>query len=273
MDQLTDIGVNLAHDSFNDDRDAVIDRAARAGVTRMIITGTDIAASEDAANLAATQPSRFWSTAGVHPHNAAGLDEGGLSQLAQLLQRPEVVAVGEMGLDFFRNFSPPESQVKAFRAQLELAADYQLPLFLHQRDAHEPFLALITEYRDRISAGVAHCFTGDAAQLRDYLALDLYIGITGWICDERRGAHLLDIVGEIPADRLLLETDAPYLLPRNLDKKPDSRRNEPYFLTQVLATVADATGKPAAEIARQTTVNASRLFRLGDPNLKSGTNP
>jgi TatD DNase family protein len=264
MYELTDIGVNLAHDSFDRDRDAVIDRAIRAGVTRMVITGTDVAASEAAANLAATQPGRFWSTAGVHPHNAADLDAVGLAQLAELLQRPEVVAVGEMGLDFFRNFSPPESQINAFRAQLELAASCELPLFLHQRDAHEPFLELITEYRERISAGVAHCFTGDAAQLRAYLALDLYIGITGWICDERRGAHLLEIIGEIPADRLLLETDAPYLLPRNLAEKPKSRRNEPYFLTQVLATVAEATGKTPTEIAQQTTANASRLFGLSD---------
>ena len=238
------------------------ERSPRA-ITRMIITGTDVMASETAANLAATRPGVFWSTAGVHPHHASDLDATGIEYLKSLLERPEVVAVGETGLDFFRNFSSPDEQLDAFESQLKLAVRTQLPVFLHQRDAHDAFLELLKPYRDGVAAGVAHCFTGDRAALYDYLDLDLYIGITGWICDERRGAHLLEIVGEIPADRLLLETDAPYLLPRNLPQKPKSRRNEPHFLTQVLATVAEAVGKPPGAIAEQTTANALRLFGLG----------
>ncbi len=263
MCDLIDIGVNLAHESFDADRDAVIARADAVGVRRMIITGTTATASEHAADLAATRAGKFWATAGVHPHHSAELDAAGLGQLSTLLERPEVVAVGETGLDFFRNFSPQAAQLKAFRAQLDLAAATELPIFLHQRDAHEPFLELLSEYRDRIVGGVAHCFTGDEEQLHAYLELDLHIGITGWICDERRGQHLLALVGDIPDDRLLLETDAPYLLPRNLAVKPKTRRNEPQFLKQVLDTVAEATGKTPRQLAAETSANAVRLFGLG----------
>jgi TatD DNase family protein len=262
MTDLIDIGVNLAHQSFEADRDAVVARANEVGVRRMIITGVEVDASEQAADLAATRPGAFWSTAGVHPHHSSDLDTAGLSRLAKLLEREQVVAVGETGLDFFRNFSPPADQIAAFRAQLDLAVASGLPVFLHQRDAHDTFLELLAEYRGRIGAGVAHCFTGNERELNEYLELDLYIGITGWICDERRGQHLLALVGDIPADRLLLETDAPYLLPRNLAVKPKTRRNEPQFLVQVLETVAAATGKSPQQIAAETSANADRLFGL-----------
>ena len=262
MTGLIDIGVNLSHQSFDGDREAVVARAKAVGVNRMIITGTEVGASEQAAELAATRPGVFWSTAGVHPHHSKELDSAGVTRLAALLNKEHVVAVGETGLDFFRNFSPPADQIAAFRTQLELAEATGLPLFLHQRDAHEQFLELLTEFKGRIGAGVAHCFTGNEQQLHAYLELDLYIGITGWICDERRGQHLHDLVGDIPADRLLLETDAPYLLPRNLAVKPKTRRNEPQFLIHVRDAVAAATGKPPEQIAAETSANAERLFGL-----------
>ena len=262
MPDLTDIGVNLAHESFDGDRDDVVARAIAAGVNRMIITGTEVGASERAAELAATKPGVFWSTAGVHPHHSSELDGPGLAKLKVLLAQPQVVAVGETGLDFFRNFSPKADQLAAFRAQLELSAETGLPVFLHQRDAHDEFLRLLKDFKGYLVAGVAHCFTGDERELHDYLALDLYIGITGWICDERRGQHLQSLVGDIPTERLLLETDAPYLLPRNLAKKPKTRRNEPHFLTQVLDTVAAAVGRPAEQLASDTSANATRLFGL-----------
>lgn len=262
MNDLIDIGVNLTHDSFAGDRDEVVARATAAGVAGMVITGTDVGASELAADLAATRPGVFWSTAGVHPHHSSALDPSGLQRLNELLKREQVVAVGETGLDFFRNFSPPADQISAFRAQLELAAVTHLPVFLHQRDAHDEFLDMLSEFRGALTGGVAHCFTGNERQLNDYLELDLYIGITGWICDERRGHHLHDLVGQIPAERLLLETDAPYLLPRNLTPKPKNRRNEPQFLVQVLETVAAATNKSAQQLALETTANARRLFGL-----------
>ncbi|HEY4365846.1 MAG TPA: TatD family hydrolase [Steroidobacteraceae bacterium] len=258
--QLTDIGLNLAHDSFDADRDAVIARALQAGVTRMLITGSSIASTRAAIAMARAQPLLFRATAGVHPHHAAEVDATQLGDLTQLAHEPEVVAVGECGLDYFRDLAPRPAQRKAFASQLELAAALGKPVFLHQRDAHEDFLAILREYRSRLAGGVAHCFTAGLEEARAYLNMDLHIGITGWICDERRGYHLRDVVSQVPADRLLLETDAPYLLPRNLDPKPRDRRNEPMYLPAVLAAVAAARNESPQQLASITTGNAMRLF-------------
>lgn len=258
--ELVDIGLNLAHDSFDRDREQVIAEAVRAGVTRMVITGSSLESTKTALEIVAADPERFRCTAGVHPHHATELDEAAFEELESLVKRPEVVAVGECGLDYFRNFSPADAQRRAFRAQLELATRVGKPVFLHQRDAHQEFLALMREYRARLAGGVAHCFTGNAEEARDYLALDLYIGITGWICDERRGLHLREVVREIPAERLLIETDAPYLLPRDLDPKPKDRRNEPKYLPHILEVIAEARGESPEELASITTRNALALF-------------
>ncbi|MFS8607635.1 MAG: YchF/TatD family DNA exonuclease [Gammaproteobacteria bacterium] len=261
MTPLIDIGVNLAHDSFDADRDEVILRAAEVGVTRMIITGTSVTASARAAELASSRPG-LYATAGIHPHHASELDEHSIDALESLAAQPRVVAIGECGLDFFRNFSPPDAQERAFAAQLELAAKVELPVFLHQRDAHERFTEIVAAYRDRLVGGVAHCFTGGPEELEAYLDLGLYIGVTGWVCDERRGAALREALPHIPLDRLLIETDAPYLLPRDLEPKPRSRRNEPAFLPHVLEHVAKGLGVSAEEAARASTANAETLFRL-----------
>jgi len=257
---LIDIGLNLAHDSFDPDRDAVIARAAAAGVTRMIITGSSLSSTQSAIELVRTQPQTFRCTAGIHPHHAGEVDEAGLAELATLATKPEVVAVGECGLDYFRDFSPRDAQRAVFRRQLGLAVRLTKPVFLHQRDAHEDFADIVREFRPHLPGGVAHCFTAGIAEARTYLDLGLYIGITGWICDERRGHHLREIVRHIPADRLVIETDAPYLLPRDLSPKPKNRRNEPMYLPHVLETIAQARGEPAAQLAAATTANALRLF-------------
>jgi TatD DNase family protein len=173
-----------------------------------------------------------------------------------------VVAVGECGLDYFRNFSPREAQLEAFRRQLDIARDTGLPVFLHQRDAHDDFVEILESALPEISRAVAHCFTGEHESLREYLAMGLYIGITGWICDERRGQHLHDIVEVIPDDRLLIETDAPYLLPRTIRPKPKTRRNEPMYLPEVLKVVAEARGQSLEHVAQVTTENARRFFNL-----------
>jgi TatD DNase family protein len=179
-----------------------------------------------------------------------------------MARQPEVVAAGECGLDYFRDFSPQPVQQKAFHQQLELAARVGKPVFLHERDAHGDFLAILKEHRRNLSGGVAHCFTGTGPQMQAYLDLGFAIGITGWICDERRGAHLLPLVREIPADRLLLETDGPYLLPRDLKPKPASRRNEPRFLPHIAAVVARARGESVEELARASTLATRALFAL-----------
>ena len=261
---LIDIGSNLTHDSFKADRDAVMARALQAGVRRQIITGADLAGSAQAAALAADHPSRLWSTAGVHPHHAQSFDASHGAALLELLRRPQVVAVGECGLDYYRDLSPRAVQRATFIAQLELAVQTAKPVFLHQRDAHEDFLAVLGDFAGRLKGGVAHCFTGGRTELEAYLALGLYIGITGWACDERRGMELREAVPHIPANRLLIETDAPYLLPRDLRPMPKSRRNEPAFLAHIAAAVAKLRGETATAVADATTRNAEALFALTD---------
>jgi len=259
---VIDIGINLTHDAFIADREASIDSALAAGVTGMIVTGTTVAASADAAALARTRPGRLWSTAGVHPHHARGWDAAAGEALAVLLAQPEVVAVGECGLDHFRNFSTPAEQELTFHAQLELARAAAKPAFLHQRDAQPRFLAMLREHG--VGHGVSHCFTGGPAEAEDCLALGLHLGITGWLCDERRGAALREAVVRVPRQRLLVETDAPYLLPRDLRPKPRSQRNEPRWLPHIVAALAALRGEDPAEVAGYTTANARRLFRI-DP--------
>jgi TatD DNase family protein len=261
---LIDIGINLAHDSYDEDRDAVIARARQAGVVQMVVTGSTLASSARALALARRHPGRLFATAGVHPHHAAELSAAGLAELAALARLPEVVAVGECGLDYFRDLSPRAAQRAAFVRQLELAADAGKPVFLHQREAHADFSAILREQRGEWR-GVAHCFTGGAPELECYLGLGLAIGITGWICDERRGGHLAALMPKIPAARLLLETDGPYLLPRDLQPKPRSRRNEPAYLPQVAAAVARARGEPLAAVAHSSTAAARALFALPEP--------
>lgn len=259
---LIDIGANLTHDSFDSDRAQVLDRAAAAGVGQMIVTGANAESTRQAIDLARSHPGRLFATAGTHPHHALELDDERAEELEQLAAEPEVVAVGECGLDYFRDYSPREAQRRAFERQLDLAARIGKPVFLHQRDAHRDFVAILKERRPRIAGGVAHCFTGTGEELYEYLELDLAIGLTGWICDERRGLHLISLAPEIPAGRLMIETDAPYLLPRDLERKPASRRNEPMYLPHIARVIANARGVPLAELAESTTATARELFGL-----------
>jgi TatD DNase family protein len=259
---LIDIGANLAHDSFDEDRDAMMQRAADAGVVGMIVTGSSKESNQAAAELARNNSGILHSTAGVHPHHASDYDDEVDRQIRALCDDDVVVAVGECGLDYFRNFSPRDAQLSAFRRQLDIAKETQLPVFLHQRDAHDDFVEILEDALPGLSRAVAHCFTGEHESLREYLAMGLYIGVTGWICDERRGLHLRDIVSLVPDDRLMIETDAPYLLPRTLRPRPRSRRNEPCFLPEVLRVVAEAREQSEQHVAAITTANARRFFGL-----------
>ncbi len=263
MIEIVDIGVNLTNKSLARDLDGVMRRALDAGVRQMVVTGTSLAASANAIALCARYPERLVATCGIHPHHASDWDASTRAELEALAQSPWVRAIGETGLDFNRNYSPREAQELAFENQLELAASLQLPLFCHQRDAHERFVELLRAQRDRLGRVVVHCFTDSREALADYLDLDCYIGITGWICDERRGLELRRLVGSIPAERLLLETDAPYLLPRNLEPKPATRVNEPAYLPYILREVARHRGDDPARLAAQTRENSARFFALG----------
>ena len=257
-----DIGANLTHDSFDADRDAVIARAHGAGVGRFIVTGSDAAHSRRSLELARAYPGVIFATAGVHPHHAKDCTDATAGELRELLRHPETVTVGECGLDYFRNFSAPDAQRRVFEMQLELGTETGKPVFLHQRDAHGDFMEILRRHRPRLSRAVVHCFTGDETELKDYLELDCHIGITGWICDERRGTHLKECVQLIPADRLMIETDAPYLIPRDLRPKPASHRNEPMYLPHIAAVVATCAGKSLADLTRETTRTAEEFFVL-----------
>jgi TatD DNase family protein len=259
---LIDIGANLAHDSFDDDREDVLRRAAEAGVTRIIVTGSSEQSNRDAVGLAAAHPGVLYATAGMHPHHASEYDSNCADQIRQLAEDGKVVAIGECGLDYFRNFSPRDAQLTAFQSQLDIAVDSGLPVFLHNRDAHDDFVEVLEPMLPKLSRAVAHCFTGEHESLREYVAMGLYIGVTGWICDERRGAHLKEIVSAVPDDRLMIETDAPYLLPRTIQPKPKTRRNEPMHLVEVLRVVAEARGQSEEYVAETTTRNAVRFFNL-----------
>lgn len=259
---LIDIGVNLTSGQFAADHGEVIERAKKAGVEKLIITGTSLQESGQAQKLANKQPGCLYSTAGIHPHHAKEFDQHSIKALTAMLQHDEVVAVGECGLDYNRNFSSPEDQRHCFAAQLELAADLNMPVFLHQRDAHKDFVSILSKHIDAIPAAVAHCFTGSLDEMMKYIEMGLSIGITGWICDERRGQELKSIVNKIPLDRLMIETDAPYLLPRDLQPKPKSRRNEPMYLPHIAGVIADCYAMNVKEISEITVENSRCFFNL-----------
>jgi TatD DNase family protein len=259
---LIDVGANLTHPAFHADLPEVLARARAANVETIVVTGASVPESTNALKLAVAHPETIYATAGVHPHHARECDATTIAALRVLAQQPRVVAIGECGLDFNRNYSPHPDQEKWFVAQLELAIELSKPLFLHSRDAFPRFSELLKTHKNEMPPSIAHCFTGEKAELHAYLDLGLYIGITGWICDERRGAHLKELVRDIPADRLMVETDSPYLTPRDLRPQPKGRRNEPAHLPHILRTVAQALGKPAERVAEETTRNAKAFFRL-----------
>lgn len=260
--QWIDIGVNLTDSSFQHDIEDILERAIEHGVGKMVVTGTSVTGSEQALQLCQQYNEILHCTAGVHPHDAKSFTATTENTLRDLYKEPCVVAVGEAGLDFNRNFSTPEQQIKAFEIQLELAAESGLPLFLHERDAFKTQFEMLKSYRDQISHAVIHCFTGEKEALYGYLDLDLYVGITGWICDERRGTHLHPLLKDIPHNRLMLETDAPYLLPRDLKPKPKSRRNEPYHLPHIARKVALLLDKSEEQLSEETVKNTQRFFNL-----------
>lgn len=259
---LVDIGANLAHDTFEADREAVLARARAAGVAALVVTGSTLPDSERAIALCRLHPRTLRATAGVHPHHATTLADADAGRLAALLADPMVVAAGECGLDYFRNFSPPAEQRRAFELQLHLGEASGKPLFLHQREARGDFLAMLRAHPGAAKRGVLHCFTEGPDMLEDCLALGLSVGITGWICDERRGQALREAAPRVPVDHLMIETDAPYLLPRTIAPKPAHRRNEPSFLPAVLEETARCRGESPEALAKSTTANACRFFGL-----------
>ncbi|MGK0383068.1 MAG: TatD DNase family protein [Flavobacteriales bacterium] len=264
-----DIGVN-----FTDKRlffEPVFERALAVDVSHIIITGTNLDKSQQAIQLAQQYPNHLWTTVGVHPHDASQFTTQTIDDLRNLAKSTRVVAIGECGLDFNRNFSTPEQQCFAFEQQLKLACELGLPVFLHERDAFEVQIELLTQYRQDLHGGVVHCFTGDIEQMKRYLDLGLYIGITGWICDLNRGQALRHAIKSLPLDKILLETDAPYLRPKGLanNRKVDNGNNEPAYLPYIAREVAGLMETDIKVLQLASQVNTQALFNISNINADS----
>jgi TatD DNase family protein len=256
---LIDIGVNFHSSQLKGLGDELLARAAAAGVTHLLATGTSLHASELALAFA-REHARVWATAGMHPHTAKDWSAQSDAQFEPLWADGRVVAVGECGLDYNRMFSPKDAQRHAFEAQIAAAVRLGKPLFLHCRDAFDDFHAMLRDAAAAGAHGVVHCFTDGAVEAEAFLALGFDIGITGWVTDAARGTTLRDALRVIPADRLHLETDAPYLRPRNAGKTRPY--NEPALLPFVAQAVAELKGLAVATLSAQATANSRRLFKL-----------
>ena len=263
---MIDIGVNLTNSQLCNQIPEILESAYMAGVEQIVVSGTDLQASINALHICEKYQSDtypvLYSTAGVHPHDAKDWNQETERQIRELLTNPRVVAVGETGLDFNRNYSPHKDQIKAFEAQLEIAIDTKKPLFLHERDAFDIQIKILKNYGGVLPPVVIHCFTGDRDSLQGYLENGFYIGITGWVCDERRGKQLADIVSDIPLNRLMIETDAPFLLPRNIIPKPKSRTNYPAYLPWVAKKLAECYRLSETDIEKATKNNARLFFNI-----------
>lgn len=256
--QIIDIGVNLMHRQYDSDRESIIQAAYEKNITPLIITGTNVRESKKAQTFAEKFEGKLFSTAGVHPHDAKTCNSNTINELRNLAKKKYVCAIGECGLDYDRDFSPRDVQKLWFEKQIELAEELNMPLFLHERAAFKDFYDILSKHKN-IKA-VVHCFTGTGAELQGYIRLNCYIGITGWICDERRGKHLRSLVKLIPIDKLMIETDAPFLVPRNMSIK--TNRNEPAYLRHILNDIAKCMGKSPDELAKAVTLNTKEFFNL-----------
>jgi len=263
MDNLIDIGLNLMHKSFNNKED-IIAEANKVGVSQFIITGTNIKSSQLALEYAKKEKFKniLFSTAGVHPHDAKTCDENTITNLEKFSKENTVVAIGECGLDYNRNYSPQDVQRKWFEKQIQLAEKLDMPLFLHERDAHEDMVKILEEYPKMATKSVIHCFTGTKEEAKNYLELGCYIGVTGWICDERRGQSLQEAVKIIPPEKLMIETDAPFLIPRDLQPKPKSNKNKPEYLPHILKSIAEYKNQNYEELAKEVTKTTKEFFKI-----------
>ena len=256
-----DIGANLTHTSFSEDVEMLISQASQEGVGRLSVTGSNLEESIKAYRLVKAFPDHLISTAGIHPHEAKQYSGSSFTEIRDLLKANGVNAIGETGLDFHRNFSTPAQQIKSFEAHIELAIDTGMPLFLHEREAHKKFIEMLRPIRNKLPKTVVHCFTGNETELKTYIDMGFYIGITGWICDERRGKHLEDIVSLIPLDKIMAETDAPYLLPRDMGVKKSSR-NEPKYLPHIVNKISSHREEESELITSSIYQNSLDFFKL-----------
>ena len=262
MEKLIDIGLNLMHKSFRKDRKEIIEEAKKVGVSKFIITGTNVKSSQIASEYALNYPDVLYSTSGVHPHDAKTCNDKTLNELQKIAENPSVVAIGECGLDYNRDFSPRDVQREWFEKQIKLAEELNMPLFLHERDAHEDMYNILEKHDKIAKKAVIHCLTGTKSEAENYIDLGCYIGVTGWICDMKRGKSLQEAVSVIPSDKLMIETDAPFLIPKNFDNKPKKNRNEPKDLPHILNTIANYKNEDVEKLGKEVTKTTKKFFKI-----------
>ena len=252
-----DIGVNLFCRQFSKPEKVLAD-ALEAGVG-CILTGSDMRENEKVHHF--VQNHNAWGTAGIHPHNADSARKEDFSRMEEILaENYKILAVGECGLDFDRMFSERENKIRCLEKHIELAERMEKPMFLHERDAARDFVSVFKQHPKICRRAVVHCFTGDRATLETYLEMGFYIGITGWICDDRRADALREAVSVLPLERVMLETDAPYLTPRNVSGI--GRINFPQNIRYVAETLAKYMHVPEEELLRHARENTETFFGI-----------
>ncbi len=260
MAGFIDIACNFTHESFKHKLGEVINNAEHAGVEKFVLLCASLSDLDPIKQIQNIEPEKYFISAGIHPHHATETAGMNYDQLLSQLQSINPHAIGETGLDYFRNISPPDIQKESFRMHIEIAKELSLPLYLHQRDAHNDFMRMIREHRKNFPKFVVHCFTGTQKELDDYLDLGAYIGLTGWICDEKRNIDLRQSIKNIPLEKMMIETDSPYLIPKNLPNKPKKNINEPKYLPHIANEICELTGYELEELKLATSNNAINFF-------------
>lgn len=263
LEKLIDTHAHLDFPEFGPDLGFFLDRAIEKGVGEIVTIGIDLASSRKAAELAETH-SQIYAAVGIHPHDSFDLDDGILNELRALTLRPRVVACGEMGLDYYRNYRPGDIQRRCFEQQLELACEVRLPAVFHVRDAHDAFFRIVERFAHRLEGGILHCFSGDWEVAQRCLDMGFYLSVPGTVTYPKSNVQQ-EVVRRAPFDRLLVETDAPYLAPVPFRGKT----NEPSYVVYTAAKVAELRGCSLHEAAAQTTRNAREAFRLDGPKASA----
>lgn len=255
---IIDTHAHLDMDEFAGDLEAVMNRATDAGIGKILTAGTSVKSSEKAIALAKKYP-QVYAAAGIHPHDAGNVNKEDIKRIAELAKSPKVAALGEMGLDFYRKYSPKEAQIQALKWQLELVSEVSLPVIIHDRQATTEMLSVLADWikvKHPQNPGVIHCFSGDKQTAKKYLEMGFYLALGGYISYPK--SLMPEVIKTIPMDRMLVETDCPFLPPQ----KYRGKRNEPAYVVLTVEKLAEILGKSAEEIAQQTTENAKRLFKF-----------
>ena len=260
MAGFIDIACNFTHESFKHNLDEVINNAEQEGVEKFVLLCASLADIDPIKVIQNNAPEKYFISAGIHPHHATEILEINYDALLNKFKSISPNAIGETGLDYFRNISPPDIQKKSFGMHIEIAKELSLPLYLHQRDAHGDCIRIIKENISNFPKFVVHCFTGTQAELDEYLELGAYIGLTGWICDAKRNIDLRKSIKNIPIEKMMIETDSPYLIPKNLMIKPNKNINEPKYLPHIANEICELTGYDLEELKSATSNNAIEFF-------------